>query len=184
MKTFVIASKEEFAQSQGRLQAIGVRNAERVDPVYTEDRCIRTRGETGCFRAHKNAWSKCAQQSASRCLILERDWTYGNQDPAHVKSELHAIDTSADLYQIGTGGMHAYTLSKQQAAKLSTVHECDVGLPVDLWLWQQCDDGDMTCDEYVKDNMPDCYGGGLLQQNRRDMRGMHNKDNKMDKQYL
>ena len=91
--------------------------------MYTEDVCVNgTRGETGCFRAHKDAWLRCSrQEDAERCLVLERVWTYGDQDHAD-KKEIQNLPTNHDYYLVGNCGYawctHAYSISKAHAKEL------------------------------------------------------------------
>ena len=207
MQTYVIASEEDF--DERGLNLLDIHDAERVDPVFTDDTCVNgTKGETGCFRAHKNVWGMCAaQDSADRCLVLERDWTIGDQDPAHVASELQSLPTSNDYYLVGNCGYawcsHAYVITKEYAAELSDVDECALDMPVDAFInkkcreglsvtdecvldmpidaftHQRCRNGSSVCGLYEKEKMPGCFGNGLIQQNRKDMIGMHDENNKM-----
>ena len=184
LKAFVIASEKDFDDSKWRLDAIGLNDIERIDPVYTEDICAGftntrdgTKQETGCFRAHKEAWRRCSEQSAERCLVLERDWTYGDQDPEDVKRELETLPTDSDYFQIGScyerECMHAYTIAKKTADRLYRVRECKIKPPpVDTFLEDMCKENILKCDKYDKPNMPNCFGEGLIQQNRDTMTGM------------
>ena len=186
MKTLVIASDDEYEDSKWRLDAIGIDDVERIAPVYTQDRCVHgTTGETGCFRAHRNAWRRCSEQeSADRCLVLERDWTYGNKDPDHVKKELSSLPVDGDYYLVGWCHdfhcTHAYVISKDYANKLSSVNECDLNMSVDEYMNGRCNENKSKCAHaYDYPTMSGCYGRGLIQQNRTTMTGMHDADNEM-----
>jgi hypothetical protein len=182
MLTYVIAAEDEFEETA--LNLLDIHDAQRVNPVFTDDTCVSgTRGETGCFRAHKNVWEMCAAQADDRCLVLERDWTIGDQDPAHVASELQSLPTGDDYYLVGNCGhglcTHAYVIAKKHAAELSGVDECAHNMPVDAFMNKMCRDGSAACGVYEKETMPGCFGYGLIQQNRTDMIGMHDENNEM-----
>lgn len=187
ISTFVISSFEEFEDSKKRCESIGLKSPIRIDPVYTDDNCInKTRGETGCFRAHKNVWKACAEQDNDKCLILERDWTIGNQSTEHVKSELENIPPDKDFFMIGhcygTLCLHAYVINKNYAEELLSVDECAYGRPVDHFLSEKY--SHKKSGRYEKSTMPNCFGEGLIQQNRNLSNSLHDSNNSINEEFI
>ena len=105
MKAFVISNIDDFERSVTTLRAMGL-NPERLDPVYTEKKCVKsesepTSGETGCFLAHKTAWERIAREP-SKSIVLEQDWSIGTQDPVELRSKLENIaNTDNDYIALG-----------------------------------------------------------------------------------
>lgn len=181
VSTFVIAPKDEADEHRTRVEELGLPTPTIVDPVFTEDRCVNnTRGETGCFRAHKNVWSMCAEQEKPHCVILEKDWSIGDQSIDDVKEKLKKDDFAHyDYYQLGYCGpwcTHAYVLTKEKAEELSKVDECKAKTPVDNMIVTMCKTNKMSCGKYEHANMKGYYGNGIIQQIR-DGTGMHSINN-------
>ena len=182
--TYIISSEDEFKDSSVRAAELGL-SPTRLDPVYTEISCNGSKGETGCFMAHKSAWQECARNTADYCIILERDWNIGTQSKEHVTKELQENVfpnvEGKDMYLIGHcfgyHCTHAYVVNRRFANEIANVDECAFRVPVDVYLNGKCHDGSALCSRYEKENMPGYFGEGLVQQDRVSMIGMHNSEN-------
>lgn len=85
----------------------------------------------------------------------------------------------ATVYSCYAWCTHAYVISKDHAKKLSSVNECRENMSVDALMNKRCHSEESRCGMYEYPTMSGCYGGGLLQQNRTDMVGMHDEHNAM-----
>ena len=188
-RVYTISKEIDYSQRLDDLQSLFESHPlERVAPVYTNDVCVNdSKAETGIFRAHKAAWNACANQSEDRCIVLERDWSIGDQPTEVVADELKKIKPSADLYMIGhcfnDACLHAYILSKDLASQIKDTDECSAGKPVDLWLTSKLRSEGRDIQMHPKENMTGHFGEGLIQQDRMKFKGFHNQDNSTNTEY-
>ena len=188
--SFIIANEGDFEKNLATARAIGL-SPRRLDPVYTRKKCVGlspgayNAPETGCFMAHVNAWNACAQQAKGKCLILERDWTIGPQEPDRVADAVEKqIVTHAPHNDIvyhgncfGTFCTHAYTIKKETAAQWASVNPCDVKRPVDHFLSDACGNS-LSCQYAEKGDDKWGFGEGVIRQNRADF------DDSIDKLFI
>ena len=108
---------------------------ERLDPVYVNETCqgvpkdpsipynIPQVGAKGCYLAHVNAWKLIAKRQ-QKILVLESDWTIGNQDIGEVRRALRvAYERSEHYVSVGWcnhgGCTTAYFLSVEAATNIT-----------------------------------------------------------------
>jgi len=206
-KKYLIASEKEFDQQQPSLLEIGFDNTIRSAPVFTDEACSKlSSGETGCFRAHIDVWKKCAAQNDhDHCIVLERDWTIGDQNPSDVyavlSKELSRVQAdNKDVYYMGECKFvyddtsihhtklakhlctHAYMISKDFAKQIAETSACDINMPIDHFLNKKCHHPDISCEAaQATGTMPGCFGTGPIQQDRMNYKGMHGITNQLHK---
>lgn len=153
MLALVITDSDSFDLQINLLRELGFK-AHRIPPVQAEPSGLdcsafgppppgRNPKETACFIAHRNALVVAAA-SPLPSLVLERDWSIGNQSPATIRDRIAVAALSGDVLRyLGNCffGLcaHAYLIHPRtaQALLLDVVHPCNYGLPFDYLLAQQ-----------------------------------------------
>ena len=189
MKIIVISEEEKYDEKKiERDLHVNRSDIIRIDPVFTDEKCIGTRGETGCFKAHQKAWETCSMQDGDQCMVLERDWTIGNLDPSYVHKRIkNAAKNKNDYHLLGHCGgyacTHAYIINKDFAGKMAQMNVCDAKKPIDLYMESKCNSKEFSCGKESHRTMPGCYGSGVIQQNRNMEGGMHDKHNNISEEF-
>lgn len=136
---------------------------------------LRNAKANACFAAHRNALNLAAKYNG-HSLILERDWTIGNQMPSSVGARVVAAareGSKLTLFGHCYGGLcaHAYLVSSEQAHRMlaPAYHPCSFILPVDYLTAIQCSNLFTACtlvEGSKKDTDPSMFGDGIIFQNR------------------
>ena len=134
--------------------------------------------QVGIAEAHLSAWKRIAKQNTSM-LVLEKDWTIGTHNVSDVRSGLReAYGRPEDYVLAGSCWyflcMHAYIMKPVLAERLSTLpNMCSLvgptpalDCPVDWLPHYLQSQGHLSIYSVRGEQMPGCFGEGLIQQAR------------------
>merc|ERR1719247_3741606 len=87
------------------LHRIGIKQVVAVEPVLTESTCVdNDKGATGIALAHQSVWRRVAT-FGRRSLVLEADFSIGNQTEEEVTSRVRqAFERKEDYTSLGYCG--------------------------------------------------------------------------------
>ena len=134
--------------------------------------------QVGIAEAHLSAWRRIAQQNTSM-LILEKDWTIGTQNVSEVRNGLRDAYSRPEDYILAGNCwyflcMHAYIMKPALAERLASLpNMCSLvgptpslDCPVDWLPHYLQSQGHLSIYSVRGEQMPGCFGEGLIQQAR------------------
>lgn len=185
----IISSQEHFYRSGKRLNNLGFKDVKRIPPVYLKDRgdCQNRNlslSELGVSKAHHFCFKEILKMNKN-AIILEEDWKYSLSDDLFVKKILdyynYFTSNSLDILWLGycgDGCTHSYIVSPKSLKMLLNVDYCDK--PIDIILYGLCKKKSLNCFKVLNEthNSKLYYGQGLIFQDRKNVVGIHDHDNK------
>ena len=155
-----------------------ITNQECVDTWRRNDSVCMGTKQVGIAEAHRAAWQRVAHYNRST-LILEKDWTIGTNDASFVRSGLRDAFARPEDYVLAGSCwyflcMHAYIVKPALAQRWATLPDmCSLvgptpssDCPID-WLPHYLQtQGHLSIYSVRGEQMPDCFGEGLIQQAR------------------
>ena len=134
--------------------------------------------QVGIAEAHLSAWKRIAKQNTSM-LILEKDWTIGTHNVSDMRNGLReAYGRPEDYILAGSCWyflcMHAYIMKPALAERLASLpNMCSLvgptpslDCPVDWLPHYLQSQGHLSIYSVKGEQMPGCFGEGLIQQAR------------------
>lgn len=185
----IISSPEHFSRSKERLNSLGFKNIKRIPPVYLNDlgNCQTkslSLSELGVSKAHHICFKEVLRMNKNT-IILEEDWRYSLSNDLFIKKILEYYNyfnsNNLDILWLGycgDGCTHSYIVSPKSLNYLLGVDYCDK--PIDIILYALCKKKSLKCFKALneKHDSKIYYGQGLVFQDRNNIQGIHDHENK------
>lgn len=185
----IISNSENFSRSTIILNRLGFKNIKRIPPVYLKDggNC-KTKNislsELGVSKAHQRCFNEVLKINKDS-IILEEDWRYSLSDDLFLKKLIDYYNyfksNKLDLLWLGHCGqacMHAYIMSPKSVNSILNLDYCNK--PIDVIMYNLCSKKTLKCFK-VSDEEHDTkmyFGRGIIFQDRNNIKGMHDHNNK------
>lgn len=196
---FVIAPEKLFDEKAMVLWQLGF-DPRRIPPVHTDLTCIGDlASRTGCFLGHRAAWAAVAALG-KKALVLESDWSIGDLTGANAQklaAQLHRLgERDDDITKVGSCGYFcntAYFIGPSVATLMQNEDPCNHPNGTDVWVKDICFNETAAWNStQLQGHTVKCrivrggsgyaqaqglYGSGLIFQDRRHIKGLHDQDN-------